>query len=115
MFSILDAEDRLSKATDDLKRVTEHIEQEKAINKEVQRRQVKRQTNVLDSNETLISHIQMQLPPTNRNSNGFCGKFIENRFNFFKILCFSLDFGHLRIKEIIRTLEANSRNRTTSY
>jgi hypothetical protein len=36
----LDAEDRLSKATDDLKRVTEHIEQEKAINKEVQRRQV---------------------------------------------------------------------------
>jgi hypothetical protein len=39
-FIILDAEDRLSKATDDLKRVTEHIEQEKAINKEVQRRQV---------------------------------------------------------------------------
>ena len=39
---ILDAEDRLNKATDDLKRVTEHIEQEKAINKEVQRRQVKR-------------------------------------------------------------------------
>lgn len=36
----------------------------------------------------------MQLPPTNRNSNGF-----------------SSDFGHLRIKEIIRTLEANSRNR----
>jgi len=36
----IDAEDRLSKATDDLKRVTEHIEQEKAINKEVQRRQV---------------------------------------------------------------------------
>ena len=36
----LDAEDRLSRATDDLKRVTEHIEQEKAINKEVQRRQV---------------------------------------------------------------------------
>jgi len=69
-----DAEDRLTKATDDLKRVTEHIEQEKAINKEVQRR-------------------QMQLPPTNRNSNGF-----------------SSDFGHLRIKEIIRTLEANSRN-----
>jgi len=31
----------------------------------------------------------MQLPPTNRNSN---------------------DFGHLRIKEMIRTLEANSRN-----
>lgn len=38
--SISDAEDRLSKATDDLKRVTEHMEQEKAINKEVQRRQV---------------------------------------------------------------------------
>ncbi|CAF0863112.1 unnamed protein product [Rotaria sordida] len=68
-----DAEDRLSRATDDLKRVTEHIEQEKAINKEVQRR-------------------QMQLPPTSRNNNGFC------------------DFGHIRIKEMIRTLEANSRN-----
>ncbi|CAF1635095.1 unnamed protein product, partial [Adineta ricciae] len=69
-----DAEDRLNKATDDLKRVTEHIEQEKAINKEVQRR-------------------QMQLPSTSRNgANGFC------------------DFGHLRIKEMIRTLEANSRN-----
>ncbi|CAF0961401.1 unnamed protein product [Adineta steineri] len=72
-----DAEDRLTKATDDLKRVTEHIEQEKAINKEVQRR-------------------QMQLPPTNRNNNphnnGLC------------------DFGHIRIKEMIRTLEANSRN-----
>lgn len=38
--SVLDAEDRLSKATDDLKRVTEHIEQERVINKEVQRRQV---------------------------------------------------------------------------
>ena len=38
---MLDAEDRLNKATDDLKRVTEHIEQERAINKEVQRRQVK--------------------------------------------------------------------------
>jgi hypothetical protein len=32
----------------------------------------------------------MQLPPSNRNSNGSC--------------------GHLRIKEIIQTLEANSRN-----
>jgi hypothetical protein len=40
LFFFIDAEDRLSKATDDLKRVTEHIEQEKAINKEVQRRQV---------------------------------------------------------------------------
>ena len=40
MMGVLDAEDRLNKATDDLKRVTEHIEQEKAINKEVQRRQV---------------------------------------------------------------------------
>ena len=40
MIVLLDAEDRLNKATDDLKRVTEHIEQEKAINKEVQRRQV---------------------------------------------------------------------------
>ncbi|CAF2115192.1 unnamed protein product [Rotaria magnacalcarata] len=72
-----DAEDRLSKATDDLKRVTEHIEQEKAINKEVQRR-------------------QMQLPPTSRSSNGFS------------------DFGHIRIKEMIRTLEANSRNGSLS-
>jgi hypothetical protein len=36
----LDAEDRLNKANDDLKRVTEHIEQERAIQKEVQRRQV---------------------------------------------------------------------------
>ena len=44
VFFFLDAEDRLSKATDDLKRVTEHIEQEKAINKEVQRRQVNQQT-----------------------------------------------------------------------
>jgi hypothetical protein len=42
----LDAEDRLSKATDDLKRVTEHIEQEKAINKEVQRRQVRRKMKI---------------------------------------------------------------------
>ncbi|CAF4278161.1 unnamed protein product, partial [Adineta steineri] len=72
-----DAEDRLTKATDDLKRVTEHIEQEKAINKEVQRR-------------------QMQLPPTNRNNNPHNNA-----------LC---DFGHIRIKEMIRTLEANSRN-----
>jgi preprotein translocase subunit Sec63 len=40
MFIYLDAEDRLNKANDDLKRVTEHIEQERAVNKEVQRRQV---------------------------------------------------------------------------
>jgi hypothetical protein len=44
----IDAEDRLSKATDDLKRVTEHIEQEKAINKEVQRRQVNNKKNELE-------------------------------------------------------------------
>jgi hypothetical protein len=42
MFIYLDAEDRLNKANDDLKRVTEHIEQERAVNKEVQRRQVRR-------------------------------------------------------------------------
>jgi hypothetical protein len=48
---ILDAEDRLSKATDDLKRVTEHIEQEKAINKEVQRRQVNNQNDYLKFNK----------------------------------------------------------------
>jgi len=36
----LDAEDRLNKANDDLKRVTGHIEQERAINKAVQRKQV---------------------------------------------------------------------------
>ncbi|CAF0994330.1 unnamed protein product [Rotaria sordida] len=67
-----DAEDRLNKVNDDLKRVTEHIEQERALNKEVQRR-------------------QMQLPPINRNGNGFC------------------ESGHVRIKEMIRTLEANTR------
>jgi len=68
-----DAEDRLNKANDDLKRVTEHIEHERAVNKEVQRR-------------------QMHLPTPNRNTHGHS------------------DFGPLRIKEIIRTLEANSRN-----
>ncbi|CAF3389809.1 unnamed protein product [Rotaria sp. Silwood1] len=67
-----DAEDRLNKVNDDLRRVTEHIEQERALNKEVQRR-------------------QMQLPPKNRNGNGFC------------------KIGHVKIKEMIRTLEANSR------
>ena len=46
----LDAEDRLNKANDDLKRVTEHIEQE--------RRQ---------------SEFNRQLPPNNRN----CGKYIR--------------------------------------
>ncbi|CAF4859437.1 unnamed protein product, partial [Rotaria socialis] len=34
-----DAEDRFNKVNDDLKRVTEHIEQERALHKEVQRRQ----------------------------------------------------------------------------
>ncbi|CAF5038677.1 unnamed protein product, partial [Rotaria magnacalcarata] len=67
-----DAEDRFNKVNDDLKRVTEHIEQERALHKEVQRR-------------------QMQLPPASRNSNEFC------------------DVGHVRIKEMIRTLEANAR------
>ncbi|CAF4589809.1 unnamed protein product [Rotaria sp. Silwood1] len=70
-----DAEDRLNKVNDDLRRVTEHIEQERALNKEVQRR-------------------QMQLPPKNRNGNGFC------------------KIGHVKIKEMIRTLEANSRKST---
>ncbi|CAF4145343.1 unnamed protein product [Rotaria magnacalcarata] len=36
-----DAEDRFNKVNDDLKRVTEHIEQERALHKEVQRRQRK--------------------------------------------------------------------------
>jgi hypothetical protein len=40
IFIHLDAEDRLNKANDDLKRVTDHIDQERTINKEVQRRQV---------------------------------------------------------------------------
>ncbi|CAM4803858.1 unnamed protein product [Rotaria magnacalcarata] len=35
-----DAEDRFNKVNDDLKRVTEHIEQERALHKEVQRRQI---------------------------------------------------------------------------
>ncbi|CAF3776398.1 unnamed protein product [Adineta steineri] len=68
-----DAEDRLNKANDDLKRVTDHIEQERAINKAVQRKQI-------------------QLVVPNRNSNEHS------------------DFGHVKIKEMIRTLEANSRN-----
>lgn len=73
----LDAEDRLNKANDDLKRLSEHIEQERAVNKEVQRRQA------------------MQLPPVNRNSSGYS----------------SVDVGHVRIKEMIRTLEAHTGNR----
>jgi len=57
----IDAEDRLNKANDDLKRVTERVEQERAGS--VQRRQA-------------------------RDTNG----------------------SHIKIKEMIRTLEANSRN-----
>ncbi|CAF1023714.1 unnamed protein product [Didymodactylos carnosus] len=72
-----DAEDRLNKANEDLKRMTEYIEHERAVNKEVQRR-------------------QMNLPPQNRISNGLP------------------DFGPVRIKEMIRTLEANSRSGSIS-
>ncbi|CAF0996362.1 unnamed protein product [Didymodactylos carnosus] len=75
-FVYIDAEDRLTKANEDLKRMTEYIEHERAVNKEVQRR-------------------QMNLPSQNRISNGLP------------------DFGPLRIKEMIRTLEANSRNGST--
>jgi hypothetical protein len=55
----------------------------------------------------------MQLPPTNRNNNNnnnsaLCGKIFE--FCFILNNFFLIDFGHLRIKEMIRTLEANSRN-----
>ena len=40
----------------------------------------------------------MHLPPSNRKSNGYNG-----------------DMGQVRIKEMIRTLEANSRNRKTCF
>ncbi len=61
----LDAEDRFNKANDDLKRVTEHIEQQRTVNMEVQRRQM---------NGFSATPGEMQLPSSNRNSNGYSGK-----------------------------------------
>ena len=52
----------------------------------------------------------MQLPLTNQKSNDYCSKKKKIVFTLLvSIGIFSIDFGHARIKEMIRTLENNSR------
>lgn len=78
----------MSQATDDLKRVTEHIEQERTI----QRRQTAMQLSSSSSTQGKKKEEKK--------------KRIFHRFN--------VDLGHVRIKEMIRTLEANARNNNSS-